>query len=86
MTSSDGSIQQVGASVGSALLAVILHHHALSHAASGNAGLATAFGHTFWWAVGFTALALVPALFLPARRPIRPAEETLPVGVKPQAA
>ena len=38
------------------------------------------------WAVAFTALALVPALFLPARRPIGPAEETLPVGVKPQAA
>ena len=53
---------------------------------SGNAGLATAFGHTFWWAVDFTALALVPALFLPARRPVGPAEETQPAGVKPQAA
>ena len=27
--------------------------------------LAHAFGHTFWWAVGLTALALIPALFLP---------------------
>ena len=36
--------------------------------------LAHAFGQTFWWAVGLTALALIPALFLPrhparARRP-----------------
>jgi EmrB/QacA subfamily drug resistance transporter len=85
-TSAVRSIQQVGASFGTAVLAVILQHQASSHAAGGAAGLATAFGHTFWWAVVFTALALVPALFLPARRPVGPAEETLPVGVKPQAA
>ena len=85
-TSAVRSVQQVGASFGTAVLAVILQHQAASHAAGGNAGLATAFGHTFWWAVAFTALALVPALFLPARRPLGPAEETLPAGVKPQAA
>jgi len=85
-TSAARSLQQMGASFGTAVLAVILQHQAASHAASGNAGLATAFGHTFWWAVVFTALALVPALFLPARRPVGPAEETLPAGVKPQAA
>ena len=28
--------------------------------------LAAAFAHTFWWAVGLTALALIPAWFLPA--------------------
>ena len=66
----------------SASTPVISQHHT----ASGNAGLATAFGHTFWWAVVFTALAYVPALFLPARRPVGPAEEPLLVGVKPQAA
>jgi EmrB/QacA subfamily drug resistance transporter len=85
-TSAVRSLQQVGASFGTAVLAVILQHQASSHAADGNAGLATAFGHTFWWAVAFTALALVPALFLPARRPAGPAEEALPAGVKPQAA
>ena len=41
--SSDGSIQQVGASFGTAVFAVILQHQAVSDAASGNAGLATAF-------------------------------------------
>jgi MFS family permease len=32
--------------------------------------LAHAFGQTFWWAVGLTALALIPAFFLP-REPAR---------------
>ena len=31
--------------------------------------LATAFGHTFWWAFGLTALAVVPALLLPRSAP-----------------
>jgi hypothetical protein len=30
-----------------------------------------AFGNTFWWALGLTAVALVPALLLP-RRPMAP--------------
>jgi hypothetical protein len=29
--------------------------------------LATAFGNTFWWALGLGALALVPAILLPRR-------------------
>ena len=66
--------------------AALLQHQAASHATGGNAGLATAFGHTFWWAVAFTALAFVPALFLPSHRPVGPVEETLPAAVKPQAA
>ena len=61
--------QQIGGSFGTALLAVILQHQTVNLAGTGPTGLATAFGHTFWWAVGFTALALVPALLLPRRRP-----------------
>jgi EmrB/QacA subfamily drug resistance transporter len=60
-TSAARSIQQVGASFGTAVLAVILQHAAAGHA------LPTAFGHAFWWALGFTALALVPALLLPGQ-------------------
>jgi EmrB/QacA subfamily drug resistance transporter len=45
------------------------------------APLASAFGATFWWAMGLTALALVPALFLPTggtSEPVLPqAEESL---------
>jgi hypothetical protein len=33
--------------------------------------LAHAFGQTFWWAVALTALALIPAYFLPRRPPVR---------------
>jgi hypothetical protein len=61
--------QQVGASFGTAVLAVILQHQAAGRAAAGATGLAAAFGHTFWWAVGFTAAAFIPALLLPAGRP-----------------
>jgi EmrB/QacA subfamily drug resistance transporter len=65
-TSAAQIIQQIGASFGTATLAVILQHQLSSHGPDGASGLATAFGHTFWWAVGFTALALLPALFLPS--------------------
>jgi MFS family permease len=72
-TSAVRSFQQVGASFGTAVLAVILQHQ--SRGAVGAAGLADAFGHTFWWAVGFTALAVIPALLLPSVRS-EPAIET----------
>jgi EmrB/QacA subfamily drug resistance transporter len=81
-TSALNTIQRVGGSIGTALLAVVLEHHltgaipgahgsglstvgrgpAASHAAP---QIAAAFGSTFWWAVGLTALALVPAVLLP---------------------
>jgi EmrB/QacA subfamily drug resistance transporter len=61
-------VQFVGGSFGAAVLvAVILDRQAAAHAAAGAAGLATAYAHTFWWCVGFTALAIVPALFLSGR-------------------
>jgi EmrB/QacA subfamily drug resistance transporter len=61
-------LQFVGGSFGAAILvALILDHYAAAHAAAGLAGLATAFGATFWWCTGFTALALVPALLLAGR-------------------
>jgi EmrB/QacA subfamily drug resistance transporter len=61
-------LQFVGGSFGSAVLvALILDRQVTAHAAAGAAGLATAFGNTFWWCTGFTALALVPALFLSGR-------------------
>jgi hypothetical protein len=39
----------------------------VAHATAGAAGLAGAFDATFWWCLGFTALALVPALLLAGR-------------------
>jgi len=61
--------QQVGGSFGAAVLAVILdaalrnldtHPRTAAHAAA-------AFNQAFWWAVGFTAAALVLSLMLPGR-------------------
>jgi EmrB/QacA subfamily drug resistance transporter len=60
-------MQQVGGAFGAAVLVVILAGQAAAHAASGLPGVAVAFGHTFWWCVGFTILAILPALFMPGR-------------------
>jgi EmrB/QacA subfamily drug resistance transporter len=61
-------VQYVGGSFGAAVLvAVILDRQLAVHAAAGAAGLATAYGYTFWWCTGFTVLALVPALMLSGR-------------------
>jgi EmrB/QacA subfamily drug resistance transporter len=72
-TSAMRIFQQIGASFGTAVLALILQHQTSNLAVAGPAGLATAFGHTFWWAVGFTALACIPALPQPPK-PDRPAK------------
>ena len=53
--------QQIGGSVGVALLAVILAN------AAGVGSAVGGFQVAFWWAVGFTAVALVIALVLPRR-------------------
>lgn len=52
--------QQIGGSVGTALLAVVLQR-----ALAGRAPTA-AFNLAFWWSIGFTAAAVVLALWLPA--------------------
>lgn len=58
--------QQVGGSFGTAVLAVVLQHAITSHASSGLAGRAMAFDLAFWWSIGFTAVAIVLAFWLPA--------------------
>ncbi|WP_298867209.1 MDR family MFS transporter [uncultured Microbacterium sp.] len=57
--------QQLGGSFGTALLAVILE--ATTHGATGLAGLASGFDTAFWWAVGFTVVAVGVCLVLPGR-------------------
>jgi EmrB/QacA subfamily drug resistance transporter len=103
-TSALSTIQRVGGSIGTALLAVVLEHQLIgaipaAHGASlGAAGsgpaaahlaprIAAAFGHTFWWAVGLTALALIPALLLPRERPApRPGQQDAGPRPAPSAA
>lgn len=53
--------QRVGGAIGTALYAVVLDHNL-----SSSSSTASAFDATFWWAVGLTALAILPALLLPA--------------------
>jgi predicted MFS family arabinose efflux permease len=53
--------QQVGASFGTAIVAVVLQS-LLTH------GVTSAFKGAFWWVIGITIAALIPALTLPAGR------------------
>jgi EmrB/QacA subfamily drug resistance transporter len=74
-TSAITTIQTIGAAVGAAVLSAILQSRAAHHPG------APAFADTFWWVLGFTALALIPALLLP----LRPTEDQRPAGT-PQSA
>jgi hypothetical protein len=56
---------QLGGAFGAAVFALILQTQIAAHAAGGLVGLATAFDHAFWWSLGLTALAIIPAIFLP---------------------
>ena len=58
--------QQIGGSFGVALLAVILDS-ALADSTGGVDSPVTAFQDAFWWATGFTALAMLLALARPGR-------------------
>jgi MFS family permease len=77
-TSAITVLRQVGGSIGTALLAVVLQGQ-IRNAVGGNGGLQTlpenvrttaaapladAFAHTFWWALGMSAIALIPATIL----------------------
>jgi EmrB/QacA subfamily drug resistance transporter len=56
--------QQVGASFGTAIVAVVLQSLL-------DDGVTSAFQGAFWWAVGITVVAVVPALALPAKKALR---------------
>ncbi len=74
-------VQRVGGSLGTALFAVVLERQITANVPGSTGGLdstgataagtpvagaiASAFGTTFWWVVGSTALALIPSLLLP---------------------
>jgi EmrB/QacA subfamily drug resistance transporter len=81
-TSTINIIRTIGGSLGTAVLTVVLQRQIVAqlpgatgelgtlptHAGAADA-LAVAFGNTFWWAVGLTAIALIPAWFLPRHPP-----------------
>lgn len=69
--------QQIGGALGTAILAMILTTQLHAHAASGLPGQASAFGTAFWWSLGFTAIAVIPALLLPVRAKTRTAADSI---------
>lgn len=67
-TSAIRILQQLGGSFGVSVLAVVLQRQLLSQVHhAGN--VAAAYGHTFWWALGFIALAAIPTMLLPGTAP-----------------
>jgi EmrB/QacA subfamily drug resistance transporter len=56
-------LQRVGGSMGTAILSVVLGNH-LASAGGSAGGAAGAFGSTYWWVLGVTAVALVPTAVL----------------------
>jgi len=69
--------QQIGGAFGTAILAMILATQLHAHAADGLPGQASAFGTAFWWSLGFTVVALVPALLLPVRAKARTTDDSM---------
>lgn len=63
-------VQRIGASVGTVVVALILHQQLDLLANAG--GIERAFAHTFAWTLGFLGVALVVLLFLPAAPPPSP--------------
>lgn len=71
--------QQIGGSVGTAVIAVVLQSTTTGHGSS--LDTAHAFGTAFWWAIAFTALAAPLCLLLPGRpAPTTQAEEQLQIA------
>jgi MFS family permease len=69
-------LQRVGGSIGTAILATVLHGRLGSAAHAGTHVLAGAFASTYWWAIAVTTVAVAPAFVLLRieRRPRTPAE------------
>lgn len=67
---------QIGGAFGTAILAMILTAQIKAHHATTLASQASAFGTAFWWALGLTAIAIIPALALPGREKAAPEAPT----------
>ncbi|GAA2014894.1 MDR family MFS transporter [Microbacterium ulmi] len=76
--------QQLGGAFGTAILAVILE--SATGGATDLAGLAHGFDAAFWWAVGFTVVAIGICFALPAKRAAAPVPARPLQGVAKDAA
>jgi MFS family permease len=84
-------VMRVGGAVGTAVFAVLLQHELGAGAGAGaGANAAHAFGVTFWWNLGATALVALAALALPrdaaAPAPVDAARASAAGTVEPAAA
>ncbi|GAB2839067.1 MFS transporter [Actinocorallia aurea] len=70
-------VSQVGAASGTALMSVLLASRTAGDAAK---AVSADFRHAYWFAVALLALATIPALFLPGRRPSPPGPVTAPAA------
>jgi EmrB/QacA subfamily drug resistance transporter len=94
-TSALNVMQRIGGSIGTTLLAVVLQHQLTARLDGGGAlqrvpealrariaePVAAAFAHTFWWAVGMSLIAIVPAVLLARSERRRASVEDVPVPV-----
>jgi hypothetical protein len=69
---------QIGGSIGTAVIAIILSRQVAALSATSASGLSGAFNNTFWWAFGFTLVGFAPALLLPRR--VRQAAGNAPIA------
>jgi EmrB/QacA subfamily drug resistance transporter len=60
--------QTIGGAFGSAILATVLQRQTAGHAESDLHTISNAFNVSFWWAIGFTVVAVIPTLFLTMRK------------------
>ncbi|OCT16504.1 multidrug transporter [Paenibacillus pectinilyticus] len=56
--------QTIGGAFGSAILATVIDHQIKGSGVSGMHTIADAYQAAFWWSIGFTALAVIPAFLL----------------------
>lgn len=61
-------LQTIGGAFGSAVLATIVEHQLSSYSVFDIQIAASAYNVAFWWSIGFTMVAIIPALLLPMRK------------------
>jgi membrane protease YdiL (CAAX protease family) len=61
-------LQTIGGAFGSAILATVVEQQLSGQAPTGVQSFASAYNVSFWWSIGFTAIAIIPALLLTVRK------------------
>jgi MFS family permease len=61
-------VQQIGGSLGTAVLAVILAHQLFTHHAATTLARSQAYDTAFRWAIAFSLIPLIPVILLPDTR------------------